>query len=165
MTRPPRRRFWSGWPAATQQRFFRLVLVGLPVLTLSVFLGLKLLGSVQDQDIAEAKTQYGRVLPLVQEIVALRARQGNLAHRKLDDAIWSLVDDLGLESRLTALHSTRVDKNIPAIEATFSGLSLAKLADLLNALRTRASLQTPELTLTRNPDDPRLADLHVVLAR
>ncbi|MEF2229923.1 MAG: hypothetical protein V3571_03260 [Pseudodesulfovibrio sp.] len=166
MTRRVRTRyFWSSWPPSSQQRFFRLVLVGGLLLTLSVVIGIRLLAGAVDTEIAQAKAQYGRVLPLVQEVTALQAQKGNLAHLGVEDALWAIVDDLGIEPQLTSLHSTQVDENTPGIQATFTGLSLAKMADFLNALRARASLQTPQCVLTRNPGDPRLADLHLVLAR
>jgi len=164
MSHPARKHFWSAWPEAAQRRFFKLTLVGIAALSLTLFIGLKLLSGVVDQDIAQAKTQYARVLPLVQEVTALRAQKGNLAHLGVEDAVWTIIDDLGIEPKLASLRSTRVDET-PAIEAAFTGLSLAKLADFLNALRERASLQTPELDLTRNPDDPRLGDLRLVVAR
>ncbi|WP_419786219.1 hypothetical protein [Pseudodesulfovibrio sp.] len=162
MSRP--RHFWSAWPEARQRHFFKLSLMGTVLVTLSLFIGLKLLTGVVDQDIVHAKTQYGRVLPLVQEVAALRAQKGNLAHLNEKEAAWIIIDDLGIEPKLTSLHSTILD-DAPAVEVTINGLSLAKLADFLDNLRKRASLQTPEFSLTRNPDNPRLADLNMVLAR
>jgi len=166
MTRRARsRHFWSAWPPSSQQRFFKLVLTGGMLLTFSVVVGIRLLTGAVELEITQAKAQYGRVLPLVQEVTALRAQMGNLAHLGAEDALWAIIDDLGIEPNLSSLHTTRLDENTPGIEATFTGLSLTKLADFLNALRERASLQTPQFVLTRNPGDQRLADLHLVLAR
>jgi len=117
------------------------------------------------QQIAESKEQYASVLPIVQDIKALRAQQGDLAHLSVEDAVWRIIDDLLLEDNLTSIHTTRLNEDEVGIQVTFSSLSLTKLTNFLQALRDRASLQTPDCTLTRNPDDPRLADAHFVFAR
>ena len=165
MTRRAPRHFWSAWPPSSQRRFFKLVLTGGLLLSLSVVVGLRLIAGAVNQEIAQAKAQYGRVLPLVQEVTALRAQMGNLAHLEVEDALWTLIDDLGIEPNLASMRSTQLDESTPGIEAEFTGLSLSKLADFLNALRERASLQTPRCDLNRNPGNPRLADLRLVLAR
>lgn len=165
MSRPTRRHFWSDWPEASQKRFFKLVLLGSITLTLSVFIGLKLVGNSLELEIAQAKEQYGRVIPLVRDVVALRAQMGDLAHLPVEEAVWFIIDDLSIEPDLTSIRSTTTTGDVKATQVTFSGLSQAKLTSFLEALRKRASLQTPECVLTRNPDNPRLADLHVVLGR
>lgn len=157
--------FWSAWPAASQQRFFKFVLLGLSVGVFSVFVGMSLFGGSLNQQIAESKEQYGRVVPLVQDILALRAQRGELAHLPVEEAIWLILDDLVIEKKLTSIRSTRLNEDEIGIQITLIGLSQTKLTDFLRDLRVRASLQTPDFTLTRNPDDPRLADVHLVLAR
>ena len=165
MSRSPQNHFWSGWPEASQKRFFKLVLMGTLVLSLCVFVGLKLVGNSLELGIGQAKEQYGRVLPLVREVVALRAQMGNLAHLPVEEAVWFIIDDLSIEPNLTSIRSTTLQGDVKALQVTFTGLPQAKLTAFLEALRERASLQTPECVLTRNPDDPRLADIHLVLAR
>lgn len=157
--------FWSKWPEGAQQRFFRLVNLGTLVAVLSIFIGLGLFGSTVEQQIDEAKEQYGRVLPLVQEIRELRAQQGNLAHLPPEEAVWDIIDDHGIEPKLTSFRTTRLSEDEIGVQATFTGLSLTRMTDFLHDLRERASLQTPDCTITRNEDDPRLADVHVVVAR
>lgn len=165
MSRPARHHFWSDWPESSQKRFFKLMLTGTMILSLCVFIGLKLVGGAVEQEIGQAKEQYGRVLPLVRDVVALRAQMGNLAHLKVEEAVWIIIDDLSIEPNLSSIRSTQLPDNVKAIQVTLTGLPQSKMADFLQALRERASLQTPECVLTRNPDDPRLADLHLVLAR
>jgi type II secretory pathway component PulM len=165
MSRPSRNHFWSGWPEASQKRFFKLALMGTLVLAACVFVGLKLVGNSLELEIGQAKEQYGRVLPLVREVVALRAQMGNLAHLPVEEAVWVIIDDLSIEPNLTSFRPAVLTGDVKAVQATFTGLPLAKLTSFLEALPERASLQTPECVLTRNPDDPRLADLHLVLAR
>lgn len=157
--------FWSDWPEDSQRRFFKLLVVGSLVLSLCVFVGFKLVGGSVEQEIAQAKEQYGRVFPLVQDVIALRAQMGNLSHLPVEEALWFIVDDLAIESQLTSIRSTQLEENVTGIQATFTGLPQSKMSAFLFALRERASLQTPECVLSRNPDDPRLADLHLVLAR
>lgn len=157
--------FWSSWPPASQQRFFKVVLVGLSVTIVSVIIGMNLFGGTLGQQIAEAKEQYGRVVPIVQDVKALRAQQGDLAHMPVKEAAWRIIDDLAIEENLVSIRETKWRDDEPGIQVTLEGLSLTKLSDLLRDLRDRASLQTPECALTRNPDDPRLADAHFVLAR
>lgn len=157
--------FWNTWPAASQQRFFKLILVGLSGLFFSVFVGVYLFTGTLKQQIVASKEQYVRVIPIVQDIKALRAQQGDLAHLPVDEAIWRIIDDLLIEENLASLRTTLLNEDETGIQVTLNGLSLTKLTDLLHDLRDRASLQTPDCTLTRNPDDPRLADVHLVLAR
>ncbi|CCH49409.1 hypothetical protein [Pseudodesulfovibrio piezophilus] len=165
MKKQPPVYFWSFWPRESQKRFFRMILLGTIVSVLSISIGLKLFSGSLEQRIAESKEQYGRVVPIVQDIKALRAQQGALTHLSVEDATWAIIDDLVIEKNLTSIRSTVVDDDIKGIQVTFSGLSLNKLTSFMVALRDRASLQTPSCILTRNPDDPRLADAHFVLAR
>jgi type II secretory pathway component PulM len=165
MTRKARRYFWSDWREASRRRFFRLVPRAVVLASLAVFIGLRLLTGTVTVQIEESKAQYARVLPLVQEIHTLRARQGDLAHLPLRDAVWHIVDDLVAEQNLTSLRETTMDGDDPAIQATLTGLPLNTLARLLRDLRDRAGLQTRDCALTRNPDDPRLGDAHLVLVR
>lgn len=157
--------FWSSWPPAAQQRFFKLVRYGLSIGCFMVFVGLYMVTGTLDQQIVEVKEQYGRVVPLVQDVKSLRAQQGELAHLPPKDAVWRIIDDLLIEENLVSIRETRLNEDETGVQVTFEGLSLTKLTDFLRDLRERASLQTPEGSLTRNPDDPRLADAHFVLAR
>lgn len=157
--------FWSNWPIESQKRFFKLVLLGSLIASLSIIIGLNLFASSLAQQITESKEQYGRVLPMVEEVRALRAQQGILAHLPVDEAIWTIIDDNLMEENLTSIRSTKVDEDTPAIQVTFTGLSLTKLTTFMHDMRDKASLQTPDCAITRNPDDPRLADAHFVLAR
>ncbi|MGL1863279.1 MAG: hypothetical protein OCC46_12210 [Pseudodesulfovibrio sp.] len=157
--------FWGSWPLESQTQFFKFVLLGLLALAFSVAVGLKLFAGSMDQRIAHSKEQYGRVVPIVQDIKALRAQQGNLVHLPVDEAVWSIIDDLLMEENLTSIHSTRINEDLEGVQVTFIGLSLTKLTNFLNAMRDQASLQTPSCAITRNADDPRLADAHFVLAR
>ena len=157
--------FWSTWPAASQQRLFKLVLVGLSVLFFFVFVGTYLFTGTLKQQIGASKEQYVRVIPIVQDIKALRAQQSDLANLPVDEAIWIIIDDLLIEENLVSIRTTRFNEDETGIQVTLNKLSLTKLTGLLHDLRDRASLQTPDCALTRNPDDPRLADVHLVLAR
>jgi type II secretory pathway component PulM len=157
--------FWSSWPMASQQRLFRMVNLGTLVVSLSVFIGLGLFGNTVEQQIAEAKEQYGRVLPLVEEIRAFRAQQGNLAHLPVDEAVWDIIDTIGIEPQVTSFRTTRLSEHETGVQVTLTGLTLPRLTDFLRDLRERASLQSPDCTISRNQDDPRLADAHLVLAR
>lgn len=157
--------FWSQWPMASQYRFFKMMLLGTILVTFSLSVGLKLFSSSLEQRITEAKEQYGRVVPIVEDVQSLRAQQGNLAHLPVEEAVWSVIDDLLIEKNLKSIRSTQIDEDTPGIQVTFEGLSLSKLTGFMHALRDRASLQTPDCSITRNPDDPRLADAHFVLAR
>lgn len=157
--------FWSSWPIVSQQRFFKLILVGTMVATFSVSVGLKLFSGSMEQRIAEAKDRYARVVPIVEDVKSLRAQMGDLAHLPVEEAVWSLIDDLLIEDNLVSIRSTVLEGDIRAIQVTFDRLSLTKLTSFMISLRDRASLQTPNCSITRNPDDPRLADAHFVLAR
>jgi len=159
------RYFWSSWPAASQQRFFKFVLSGLSLLFFSVCIGTYLFTGPLTQQIAQSKERYGYVVPIVQDIKALRAQQGDLAHLPVKEAVWRLIDDLQIEENLASIRTTRLNEDENGIQVTFDGLSLTELTNFLDALRGRASLQTPDCALTRNPDDPRLVDAHFVLAR
>lgn len=169
LKRRAKRHFWSGWPEASQQRLFRLAPKGVALVCLSVFIGLRLLvGSVTTR-IEESKAQYARVLPLVEEILTLRAQRGDLAHLPPDKAVWRIIDDLSIEQNLTSMRQigreTGSGEDDVALQTTLNGLPLNTLARFLSDLRDRASLQTRDCALTRNPDDPRLGDAHLVLAR
>lgn len=157
--------FWEKWPETSQQRFQKVVLFGAMLLTLALLVGFKLFAGTVEQQIAEAKEQYGRVVPIVEEVRALRAKRGDLAHLSVEEAVWTIIDDLLMEEQLYSLRATEVDKLTTGVQVTFHGLSLTRLTDFLGDIRDRASLQTPNFTLSRNPDDPRLADVHLILAR
>lgn len=161
----PRTYFWSFWPMVSQLRFFKMVLIGTMLLTFSVSVGLKLFAGSMEQRIAESKDRYARVVPIVEDIKSLRAQMGDLAHLPVEEAVWSIIDDLLIEDNLVSIRSTSLKGDIRAIQVTFDRLSLSKLTNFMLALRDRASLQTPNCSISRNPDDPRLADVHFVLAR
>nr|WP_321513299.1 hypothetical protein [uncultured Pseudodesulfovibrio sp.] len=165
MARTRRTYPWSNWPPDSQQRFFKMMLFGLAAAFFSIFVGGYLFTSTLLQQIGAEKEQYARVVPIVQGIQSLRAKQGDLAHLSAKDATWRIIDDRMLEDRLTSIRSTHLNENVEGVQVTFTGLTLIMLTDFLQDLRDRASLQTPEFTLTRNNDDSRLADVHLVLAR
>ena len=156
---------WSGWPPASQQRFFRLMLTGLSALFFSLLVGGVLFTGKLIQQIGVEKEQYGRVAPLVNDIRTLRARMGDLSHLPPVEAVQRIVDDRRMADYVTSLRTTRLKEDSEGAQVTCSGLTLIMLTDFLEDLRDRASLQTPDFTLTRNPEDPRLADVHLVLGR
>jgi len=131
----------------------------------SVLVGLNLFTNALNKQIEESKEQYVRIVPIVKDIKAIRAQQGDLVHLPVEETVWRIIDDLLMEENLISIRTTRLNEDETGIQVTFSRLSLTKLTGFLNALRERGSLQTPDCTLTRNPDDPRLADAHFVLAR
>ena len=157
--------FWSSWPPASQRRFFRNALGGTLLLSLAAVVGLRLFTATAVETIEQSKTQYARVTPIVTEIQALRAQQGDLAHLPVDEAVWAVVDELDVQDSVASLRSTRLSEDEVGVQATFEGLSLTQMVDLFQALRDRAGIQTPECDITRNPDDPRLADVRLVAAR
>lgn len=157
--------FWSAWPDASQQRFFKVIIRGTILVSLGMVIGLRLYTGALDEAITQSKEQYARVVPLVEDVRALRAQQGNLAHLDVKDALWTIIEDLEIEQELTSIRPTQTNEEEAGMQVTFTGLSLTELTDFLHSVRERASLQTPECAITRNPSDPRLADLHCVLAR
>jgi len=157
--------FWSDWPEMSRQRLFRVAPRALAALGLCLFIGLRLLTGTAAVQIEESKAQYARVVPLVEEIRALRAQQGDLLHLPLDEAVWRIIDDLAIEQNLMSLRETGTSREEPSLQVTLTGLPLNTLARLLAGLRDRAGLQVRDCALTRNPDDPRLSDAHLVLAR
>lgn len=156
---------WSGWPPASQQRFFKLALTGLSGLCFAVLVGGILFTTKLGQRIEEEKEQYGRVAPLVNDIRILRARQGDLAHLPPVEAVQQIVEDRHMGDHVLSLRITRIKEDVEGAQVTCTRLTLIMLTDFLEDLRDRANLQAPDFTLTRNPDDPRLADAHLVLAR
>ncbi len=161
----PRQYFWSRWPMVSQYRFFKIVLYGIVVATFAVSVGLKLFVGILEKRIGESRERYGQVLDIVEDIRALRAQQGDLVSLPVEDAAWAIIDNLVIEDQLTFIRSAKLDDGAMGIRVRFEGLSLAKLTDFMLAFRDRASLQTPDCSITRNPDDPRLADAEFVLAR
>ncbi|MCJ2165111.1 MULTISPECIES: hypothetical protein [unclassified Pseudodesulfovibrio] len=156
---------WSGWPPDAQQRLFRFVLTGLGGLFFAVFVGVFLFTSTLTQEIEAEKAQYGLVVPIVQNITRLRANQGDLVHLAPGEAVQRIIEDRKLEDYVASMRTTRLREEADSVQVTLNGLTLIMLTDFLQDVRERASLQTPDFTLTRNPDDPRLADMHLVLAR
>ncbi|MBG0790619.1 MAG: hypothetical protein H0S80_09005 [Desulfovibrionaceae bacterium] len=156
---------WSKWPPASQQRFFKLVLTGLAGLCFAVLVGGGLFTGKLTQQIAVEKTQYGRVAPLVHDIRTLRARQGDLAHLSPVEAVQRIIEDRSMGDHVTSLRITRLKEDVVGAQVTCHRLTLIMLTDFLEEVRDRANLQAPDFTLTRNPEDPRLADAHLVLAR
>jgi len=156
---------WSGLPVGAQQRLFKFVLVGTGVLFFSVFVGMTLLTASLGKKIDEAKAQYGLVVPIVQSIEALRSRQGDLVKLPPQKAVIRILEDRALEDYIVSMRPTRIKENQEGVQLTLGGLTLIMLTDFLEDVRDRASLQTLEFTLTRNEADPRLADMHLVMAR
>ena len=156
---------WSGWPPASQERLFKYTLLGVAGAVFAIFVGLSLFTGALGQEIAAEKEQYSLVLPLVEDITTMRAGQGDLVHLSPEDAVRRIVDDRALGDYVQSLRATRIAEDREGVQVTFGGLTLIMLTDFLQDVRDRASLQAPEFALTRNPDDPRLADAHLVLGR
>lgn len=161
----PRRYPWSGWPPEAQQRLFKYGLLGTAGASFAIFVGLYLFTGTLEQQIAEEKTQYTMVTPIVQEINRLRASRGDLVHLTPEEAVQRILDDRLLGDYAVSMRATRLKEKQEGVQITLSGLTLIMLTDFLQDMRERASLQTPDFTLTRNQDDPRLADVHMVLTR
>lgn len=156
---------WTCWPPASQQRLFKFLLLGTAGLIFAVFVGATLFTGALTQEIAAEKEQYGLVVPLVREITTLRAAQGDLVRLTPEEAVRRILDDRSLNDYAASLRPTRVAGDQEGVEVTLNGLTLIMLTDFLQDVRERASLQAPEFVLTRNPEEPRLADVHLVLAR
>lgn len=156
---------WSDWPPGAQQRLFRFVLLGLSGLFFAVFVGLFLFSGTLVQQINAEKGQYGLVVPIVKDITMLRASQGDLVRVPPEEAVQRILEDRKLEDYVVSMRTTRRAENVEGVQLTMSGLTLIMLTDFLQDVRDRASLQAPDFALTRNPEDPRLADVHLVLAR
>ncbi|MBC17487.1 MAG: hypothetical protein CL942_14785 [Desulfovibrio sp.] len=157
--------FWSSWPQISQDKFFRNVLVGMIILTLAVTVGLRLFATSITEEIASQREMYGNVAVIVEDIKSLRAQQGGLAHLSVNDAVWFIIDDIQIETKLISIRETTVNRATEGLQVTFEGLSLTELMGFLTALRDKASLQTPSCMMTRNMNDPRLADVHLIVAR
>lgn len=164
MARKHRTYFWSAWTIERQRQFFKRVLIAVTVVMAFAFVGLFLITGTMVKQIEEAKEQYGDVVPIVQDVHMLRAQQGDLAHLGGEESVTRILDDLQLQQRVMSMR-VMPDDALDRVQVTLAGLSLPELTDFLRALRDRASLQTPDFTLTRNDDDPRLADVHLLLAR
>ncbi|MEZ7198860.1 hypothetical protein [Pseudodesulfovibrio karagichevae] len=156
---------WTCWPPASQQRLFKFLLLGTAGLIFAVFVGVTLFTGALGQEIAAGKAQYGLVVPLVREIATLRAAQSDLVQLTPEEAVRRILDDRSLNDYAVSLRPTRIAGDQDAVEVTLEGLTLIMLTDFLQDVRDRASLQAPEFVLTRNPEEPRLADVHLVLAR
>ncbi|EGB15526.1 hypothetical protein DND132_2322 [Pseudodesulfovibrio mercurii] len=156
---------WTCWPPASQERLFKYVLFGAAGLLFAVFVGAYLFTGTLAQRIEAGKEQYGLVVPLVRDITTLRAAQGDLVRVPPEDAVRRILDDRSLNEYVRSLRPTRVAENQDGVQVTLGGLTLIMLTDFLQDVRDRASLQAPEFILTRNPEEPRLADVHLVLAR
>jgi hypothetical protein len=156
---------WTCWPSASQQRLFKFILFGTAGLCFAVFVGATLFTGALGQEIAVEKEQYGLVVPLVREITTLRAAQGDLVRLTPEEAVRRILDDRSLNDYAASLRATRAAEDQEGVEVTLNGLTLIMLTDFLQDVRDRASLQAPEFVLTRNPEEPRLADVHLVLAR
>ena len=156
---------WSNRPVAEQQRLFKYVLMGLSGLFFAVFVGLALFTGTLVQQIREEKQRYSLVVPIVQDITALRAHLGDLVRVPPDEAVQRILEDRMLNDYVVSMHPTRPREREDGVQLTLRGLTLIMLTDFLQDVRDRASLQTPDFSLTRNTEDPRLADVHLVLAR
>lgn len=156
---------WSAWPPASQQRLFKYVLLGAAGLAFAVFVGAYLFTGVLIQQIEAEKAQYGMVVPLVRDIATLRAGQGDLVQLSPEEAVRRVLDDRSLNDYVRSMRPTLVAGDQEGVQVTLGGLTLIMLTDFLQDVRDRASLQASEFVLTRNPEEPRLADVHLVLAR
>jgi hypothetical protein len=156
---------WTCWPPASQQRLFKFLLLGTAGLCFAVFVGATLFTGALGQEIEAQKEQYGLVVPLVREITTIRAAQGDLVRLTPEEAVRRILDDRSLNDYVASLRPTRIAEDQEGAEVTLNGLTLIMLTDFLQDVRDRASLQAPEFVLTRNPEEPRLADVHLVLAR
>jgi type II secretory pathway component PulM len=156
---------WSGWPPASQQRLFKYVLLGAAGMFFAFFVGAYLFTGALIQEIDGQKEQYGMVVPLVREINTLRAARGDLVRLSPEEAVRRVLDGLSLDDYVRSMRTTRLAEDQDGVQVTMSGLTLIMLTDFLQQVRDRASLQAPEFVLTRNPEEPRLADVHLVLAR
>ena len=160
-----KRYFWSHWPTHSQQRFFKLMLMGTVLLTLSITIGFRILGGTMAERINDARDLYGQVVIIVEDIRSLRAEKGEFAHLPVEQATQALINDLGIGEKILSMRTSPLENNTDGVQVTFQGLSMNQLTAFMKGLRDQASLQTPKYVLTRNEDEPRLADLHVVLAR
>lgn len=165
MARARRKYPWSGWPPASQQRLFKYVLLGAAGLMFAVFVGAYLFTATLVQQIQAEKEQYGLVVPLVRDITTLRAGQGDLVRLPPEEAVRRILDDRALNDYVRSMRATQVAGDQEGVQVTLGGLTLIMVTDFLQDVRDRASLQAPEFVLTRNPEEPRLADVHLVLAR
>jgi len=156
---------WTCWPPASQQRLFKFLLLGTAGLCFAVFVGVTLFTGTLGQEIAAEKEQYGLVVPLVREITTLRAAQGDLVQLTPEEAVGRILDDRSLNDYVVSMRPSRTAENQEGVQVTMSGLTLIMLTDFLQDVRDRAGLQAPEFVLTRNLEEPRLADMHLVLAR
>ena len=128
-----------------------------------VWSGLYMFTGEASDRISAAREEYGRVLPLVTEMNALRAQRGDLGQLETGEAVARIAATLGLDHGMVRLEAQ--GESPDQEELAVNGLTLPQLVALLGDLRVRGGFQTVNFSLSRNPRDERLADVRMVLER
>jgi type II secretory pathway component PulM len=107
-----------------------------------------------------------RILPLVEE---LRGRQdkGGKSLRPMEPlaAAQQISRDLGMEANLASIRPMNMVGDKEGVQIFFESINLDQLTELLVSLEARAGLTVFSVNLNRRMDNPKLANLQMVLTR
>lgn len=119
-----------------------------------------------EKTIQDLSKRRERIIPMVEELRSLQ-QQGGSSLRPMEPlaAAQQIARDLKIEANLASIRPMNMVGDQEAVQVFFESLNLDQLMGLLISLESRAGLQVFSFNLNRRMDDPKLANLQMVLTR
>lgn len=157
--------FWREFSPPRQRAFFQLVGLGSLLVFFLVWLWLWM-GAADAQDrLRTVREQDRKVSPLIQEVMALEARQVGLSNLGPLAAAQQVARDQGLDKKLSSIRPAQLGGSQDGVQVYFEGLNLPEMLGLLSNLKHRAGLRVVSCQVNRRMDAADLADVQMALTR
>jgi len=140
--------------------------LGVALFFLALFSSLSGMSASARQKLDTLSERRERILPLVDELRA-RQDQGGKSLRPMEPlaAAQQISRDLGMEANLASIRPMNMVGGKEGVQVFFESINLDQLTGLLVSLEARAGLTVFSVNLNRRMDNPKLANLQMVLTR
>ncbi len=157
--------FWQNWPVSRRKQYFRLMMLVWRGVWGLAFVMTTYLTDGAKSALGSAQQRYEKIVPLIQEIKSLEARQSSLTDMTPLAAAQQVSRDLKLESKLASIRPTQLTGNQEGVQLLYERLNLDEFLSLLDTLQDKGRLKIISTVLNHRGDQANLADLQLVLAR
>lgn len=164
MSKTTRNWFWLKWPEHKQKRFMGMTRWLAVVLMLCVFGPQYFMTVATQKEIVRKRELYARVVPVVQNIKRLRARQIMNAET-LRSAVLKIAEGAGIGWDQLSLQEEPFEYGEPGVLVELQGVTLVQLTAFLETSRKQADLRFLSFDMERDAEQSVLADVKTLLVR
>ncbi len=156
---------WQTRPEGEKKRIRMLMVFLAALLPLVTWSWINSSATQVRQDTEQVMSRYERALPLATEVqAAASAHTEKMTGISALAATQQIAREMGIEDRLTSIRPSRALQGREGVQIYLEDLNLPEILQLFDRIEHQAGLQIVTANLNKRPDNPKRADLMLVLA-